>query len=228
MWMYIVFKEVQKCVCQISETFKVQRPEYDFSHSTFHDFWIRPQAVNKHPKRGVLRTDEQPSHRWMDVTWRPRHSFYFSSDLFCHVRPHCFVSEVSVQQLVYVGPFKARSRHSRRCHVYNRHTLIWASVCAQNVITSVMQQELSQYISPKFVMIKKNKKKTIQAQPSLPIIPGSGSVKSLFIVMTFTSFPLNRDWVENNWLGTRLVWSNWVGLMWVSWQTSLVIIFRAH
>lgn len=45
---------------------------------------------------------------------------------------------------------------------------------------------------------KQNKTKTIQAQPSLPIIPGSGSVKSLFIVMTFTSFPLNRDWVENN------------------------------
>lgn len=30
MWMYIVFKEVQKCVCQITETFKVQCPEYDF------------------------------------------------------------------------------------------------------------------------------------------------------------------------------------------------------
>lgn len=143
------------------------------------------------------------------------------STLFC-------IRSIRSTSVSLCGPFKASSRHSRRCHVYNRHTLIWASVCAQNIITSVMQQELSQYISPKFVMIKKQKKKTIQAQPSLPIIPGSGSVKSLFIVMTFTSFPLNRDWVENNWLGTRLVWSNWVGLMWVSWQTSLGIIFRAH
>lgn len=30
MWMYIVFKEVQKCVCQITETFKVHSPEYFF------------------------------------------------------------------------------------------------------------------------------------------------------------------------------------------------------
>lgn len=140
------------------------------------------------------------------------------STLFC-------IRSIRSTSVSLCGPFKASSRHSRRCHVYNRHTLIWASVCAQNIITSVMQQELSQYISPKFVMIKKKKKKN-NSSTTLPSY--YSRVKSLFIVMTFTSFPLNRDWVENNWLGTRLVWSNWVGLMWVSWQTSLGIIFRAH
>lgn len=43
MWMYIVFKEVQKCVCQITETFKVHCPEYFFS--LFFFFIILTQNV---------------------------------------------------------------------------------------------------------------------------------------------------------------------------------------
>lgn len=35
--MYIVFKEVQKCVCQITETFKVQCPEYFFFSFSTHN-----------------------------------------------------------------------------------------------------------------------------------------------------------------------------------------------
>lgn len=75
MWMYIVFKEVQKCVCQITETFKVQCPEYDFLTQFFTQIKVSCDPEETVGNRGKVATRKKNDRGWMDTT-RLKH-FHF-------------------------------------------------------------------------------------------------------------------------------------------------------
>lgn len=71
--MYIVFKEVQKCVCQITETFKVQCPEYDFPHKIFLTILIQIKVSCDPDWRRLLETEGK---------WLPLQNNYPSLSMF--------------------------------------------------------------------------------------------------------------------------------------------------
>lgn len=72
MWMYIVFKEVQKCVCQITETFKVHCPEYFFffhSHTKCRQLFSQIKVSCEPEWRRLMeRWQGQTDQRRMDTT----------------------------------------------------------------------------------------------------------------------------------------------------------------
>lgn len=116
MWMYIVFKEVQKCVCQITETFKDKCPEYDFltvhlflkiinfsffffchtSLTLFHSNqsvmwpWVEERwsgSIQDHSACSWKRMETD--YGWMDTTRFPEH--FLQSFCFCFTFFFCHV-----------------------------------------------------------------------------------------------------------------------------------------